>query len=272
MDITNLIKIDTHKAFIEKAGNLTFIYLNARSCRNKTLEINDLILEKNADLLFISETWLSKDDSVFTNEMLPNGYDILSHPRLSRSGGGVAIIYRASLKVITIPISSCSTFEACCLKSVTLSNSLVLLHIYRPCASKKNNTNFSNFITDFNDFLELFAPNDNIYIFGDFNIHFEKRGDPSTRKFKDLVLDELSLQQPIAVPTHKDGHTLDLLLMRDSLFESPAPSVLDMALSSGPHTAQAYYSSDLSQAILHNHSFKSSSSSTHTLRNLFFLN
>ena len=29
------------------------------------------------------------------------------------------------------------------------------------------------------------------------------------------------------------------------------------------------YSSDLSQAILHNHSFKSSSSSTHTLRNLF---
>ena len=63
-----------------------------------------------------------------------------------------------------------------------------------------------------------------------FNIHFEKSDDPSTRKFKDL-LDELSLQQPIAVPTHKDGHTLDLLLMRDSLFESPAPSVLDMALS-----------------------------------------
>ena len=38
---------------------------------------------------------------------------------------------------------------------------------------------------------------------------------------------------------------------------------------SGPHTTQAYYSSDLSQAILHNHSFKSSSSSTHTPRNLF---
>ena len=133
--------------------------------------------------------------------MLPNGYNILSQPRLSRSGGGVAIIYRASLKVITIPISSCSTFEACCLKIVTPSNSLLCSCIYRPCASKKNNTNFSNFITDFNDFLELFAPNDNIYIFGDFNIHFEKSDDPSTRKFKDL-LDELSLQQPIAVPTY----------------------------------------------------------------------
>ena len=75
------------------------------------------------------------------------------------------------------------------------------------------------------------AANDNIYIFGDFNIHFEKKSDDSTtRKFKDL-LDELSLKQPIAVPTHKDGHNLDLLLMRDSLFESPAPPVLDMALS-----------------------------------------
>ena len=67
-------------------------------------------------------------------------------------------------------------------------------------------------------------------LFGDFNIHFEKSDDPSTRKLKDL-LDELSLQQPISVPTHKDGHTLHLLLMRDSHFESPAPSVLDMALS-----------------------------------------
>ena len=145
-------------------------------------------------------------------------------------GCRVAIIYRTSLKVIPIPISSCSTFEACCLKIVTPSNSLLCSCIYRPCASKKNNPNFSNCITDFNDFLKLFAPNDNIYIYGDFNIHFEKSDDPSTRKFKDL-LDKLSLQQPIAVPTHKDGHTLDLLLMRDSLFESPAPSVLDMKLS-----------------------------------------
>ena len=189
-----------------------------------------LILEKNADLLFISETWLPIDDSVFTNDMLPNGDDMLSQPRLSRSGGGVAIIYRASSKVIPTPILSCSTFEVCCLKIVTPSNSLLCSCIFRPCASKKNNTNFSNFISDFNNFLELFAPNDNIYIFGDFNIHFEKSDDPSTRKFKDL-LDELNLQQTIAVPTHKAGHTLDLLLMRDSLSESPVPSVLDMALS-----------------------------------------
>ena len=162
VDITNLIKINTHNVFIEKADNLTFIYLNARSCRNKMLEINDLILEKNADLLFLSEIWLSKDDSVFTNEMLPKGYDILSQPRLSRSAGGVAIIYRVSLKAIPIPISSCSTFEACCLKIVTSSNSLLCSCIYRPCASKKNNTNFPNFITDFNNFLELVAPHDNI--------------------------------------------------------------------------------------------------------------
>ena len=69
-----------------------------------------------------------------------------------------------------------------------------------------------------------------VYIFGDFNNHFEKSDDPLTRKFKDLQ-DELSPQQPIAVLTHKDGYTLDLILMRDSLFDSPAPSVLDMVFS-----------------------------------------
>ena len=112
-----VIQVHVHyKAFIEKVDNLTFIYLNARSCRNKTLEINNLILEKNADLLFISETWLSKDDSVFTNEMLPNGYDILSQPRLSRSGGGVAIIYRASL------IHPNSDFKLFNLRSLLLKN------------------------------------------------------------------------------------------------------------------------------------------------------
>ena len=89
---------------------------------------------------------------------------------------------------------------------------------------------FLKFHNRFNDFLEFFALNDSIYIFSNFNIHFEKHDDPSTQKFTDL-LDVLSLQHPIAFPTHKDGHTLDLLLMRDSLFESPAPSVLDMALS-----------------------------------------
>ena len=77
--------------------------------------------------------------------------------------------------------------------------------------------------------MELFAPNDNIYIFGEFNSHLEKSHDPSTRKFNEL-LDELSLQQPIEIPT-RNGHTLDLLLIRDSIFESPAWSVLDMALS-----------------------------------------
>ena len=34
-----------------------------------------------------------EDNSVFINEMVPNSYEILSQPRLSRSGGGVAIIY-----------------------------------------------------------------------------------------------------------------------------------------------------------------------------------
>ena len=121
----------------------------------------------------------------------------------------------------------------------------MLLHLQNMCQCKDQNE-FLKFHNRFNDFLELFALNDSIYVFSNFYIHFEKHYDPSTQKFTDL-LDELSLQQPIAFPTHKEGHSLDLLLMRDSHFDSPAPSVLDMALSDHISSNSIYHITALNQ-------------------------
>ena len=55
----NIITIDTNEVIVDDTTSLTFLYCNARSCGNKTLEINDIIVEKNADLMFISETWIN---------------------------------------------------------------------------------------------------------------------------------------------------------------------------------------------------------------------
>ena len=93
INLNNFIQIDLQDVIIDNSKTLNFMYLNARSCRNKALEINDIIIEKNADLLFISETWLGQNDCAITNEILPEGYDILSRPRLSRSGGGFSRTY-----------------------------------------------------------------------------------------------------------------------------------------------------------------------------------
>ena len=44
----------------ERTKHLRIGYINAQSCRNKTEEIFDLIIEKNNDILLITETWLAQ--------------------------------------------------------------------------------------------------------------------------------------------------------------------------------------------------------------------
>ena len=50
-------------------------------------------------------------------------------------------------------------------------------------------------------------------ITGDFNFHVDDCSDKDAAKFKDLLL-EFGLQQHVNVPTHRDGHTLDLFITR----------------------------------------------------------
>ena len=46
---------------------------------------------------------------------------------------------------------------------------------------------------------------------GDFNIHIDERGHLDTRLFED-VLDSFNLSKSVTFPTHKAGHTLNLLI------------------------------------------------------------
>ena len=95
-------------------------------------------------------------------------------------------------------------------------------------------------------------------------------------------IEQLSRDQAVQVFRMRAEHTLLRICMFRTKWtsqpscrlygfevESTVHVLFSCPALSGPHTAQAYYSSDLSQAIMHNHSFKSSSSSSHTLRNLF---
>ena len=50
---------------------LKFLYFNAQSCGNKKIEMNNLIVETNADLVFITETRIPRDDTVKLTEMIP---------------------------------------------------------------------------------------------------------------------------------------------------------------------------------------------------------
>ena len=90
---------------------------------------------------------------------------------------------------------------------------------------------FSTFINDFNDLCECLSSEQNLYIFGDFNLHFENTSDPCSSQFR-LLLNEHELINCNIEKTHVSGHTLDLCLFRcaDSAFID-LPTFEDLSLS-----------------------------------------
>ena len=68
------------------------------------------------------------------------------------------------------------------------------------------------FLDDLAEFLEeVLTSYSNIIIEGDFNLHVDDIANPDAQVFLDL-LTAFGLQNHVNFPTHKSGHTLDLIL------------------------------------------------------------
>ena len=87
------------------------------------------------------------------------------------------------------------------------------------------------FFTEFSEYLEsAVLSKENLLISGDFNIHVDNIHDSDAIKFSDL-LESFGLKQHVTGPTHKDGHTLDLIVTRCSDCILSAPPKVDCYLS-----------------------------------------
>lgn len=73
-------------------SNLNIIFWNARSIRNKYVEMFDFISKNNVDICMLSETWLNNTIKVHHPE-----YNCVRMDRGVRSGGGIAILIRKTL-------------------------------------------------------------------------------------------------------------------------------------------------------------------------------
>ena len=81
--------------------------------------------------------------------------------------------------------------------------------------SSLNNSSLSLFFEEFPRFLENLAiASGSLLLAGDFNFHVDNVGDSSASRFINL-LEAFNLKQHITQPTHKSGHTLDLIITRD---------------------------------------------------------
>ena len=194
-----------------------FSVVNTRSIKGpkgKTEDFVDYIISNNIDVCAVTETWLTDKDSVTTASLKPNGYKFKDVPRTGRRGGGIGIMFRDCFNLKLLTSGHKLSFQYSEWLLSWLNNRLRLCVIYHPPYSESNPITNRTFMEEFESYIEtVVLANEPLVVTGDFNLHMENPDDTYQQRMSDL-LTSLGLYQHVNFPTHKDGHTLDLLITR----------------------------------------------------------
>ena len=189
-------------------NKLNLALFNIRSLTNKSTSVYDIICEENLDIMFLTETWLGSDGAVLLAPACPANYSFIHSVRETKRGGGLANIFSDSLKFKALSLGSFSSFEY---QATILQGpfSMPMISIYRPPKCSK-----AAFLTEISELLSICSTNyDRTLILGDGNLHLDHPSDPMVMGFLEL-LHSFDFIQHVAGPTHKHGHTLDLVISR----------------------------------------------------------
>ena len=209
-----------------------FLLFNSRSIVNKALELKDFAVDNNVDFMAITETWLKSDvnNNNTIGEFCPTGYKFLHQPRETGRGGGVGLLVKdvfIAQRNFTIN-GIFTTFEHINVSVKSSGCSLNIIVIYRPPS-----TCINQFIDEFSTLLEqLVLSSGYLLIVGDFNIHVDDVGNSESANFLALI-DSFDLKQMVSFSTHVNGHSLDLVVVRNSEPLGPVVNIetIDPALS-----------------------------------------
>ena len=186
---------------------------------NKSDAIMEHLLDRDLSVVFVSETWLKSDENLVTSLVKTYGYILLHNRRKNREkdiGGGVGILNKNGLEYKHMSYKSYSSFKLCVVK-LHLGNRkpISLVCIYRLLF-----VSITVFLKEIVQLLEvLVASNDDIVIAGDVNIHLDE-DELYSNNFKD-ILNMFNIRQHVDFPTHKMGHTLDIIA---TFYDNPAIS------------------------------------------------
>lgn len=134
-----------------------------------------------------------------------------------------------------LAVQDYSTFELQ-LVNVDLNCPVICALIYRPPKYNKQ------FIQEFSEFLTTVVPSfERILILGDFNLHICCPNQPMVKDFLHLI-ESFNFTQFVSSPTHKLGHTLDLILslgvpvlnidIEDACFSDHNPVIFNISVFS----------------------------------------
>ena len=210
VNFRNLVAIKT-EGEEKKQQRLNLLYLNARSVCNKTEMLANKIQEENVDICCIAETWLHEGDrdNVIIGQLCPTGYDIIHQPRKTR-GGGVAVVYRNSLKMDRIGDYDFKTFEYLEVRCQEGGKDITLGIVYRPPSSS-----IPSFYKEFTVLMDGHTTTPGqLLLVGDFNLRYEQLQDTNVKRFHELI-DNVNCSQLVNEETHERGHILDLVITRN---------------------------------------------------------
>ena len=221
--------------------------MNTRSIRNKILPFMSYLEENYIQIAFIQESWIKKSDGHLHRQIEEFGYSVMSYrkPRRLDLGGGVAIIFKKSLKIHDVKVQKYRSFECIACKLLTEKGPILFSNIYRPDYSMKNRYTAKFFVDEFSlliDELNSYAlPT---VILGDFNFHIEVLFNTyicsaittyETKKRNEAqmlidVLENNDLVQIVNKPTHEHGGILDLLIIKNGMTELDSWDIIEKGI------------------------------------------
>ena len=156
------------------------------------------------------------NDAAVLHELIPNGYCFVHQPRSGRRGGGTGLAFKEKINVRQVAAGEKDSFEFAEYSIlICKSFNLQLINIYRPPYSESQPVTVTSFVSEFSDYIQChLLSNTPILVIGDFNIHVDTTNADS-RSFVGL-LESLCCIQLINFSTHVHGHTLDLMICRQS--------------------------------------------------------
>ena len=184
---------------------------------NKTDFVENYLHTNDVDLLFVTETWLSKD--ILDSAVGVKGYTILRRDREHTSGGGVMLFFKDHLQVNEIANpphlnNGADDFEVLCVDYFDGKHPIRFCCFYVPPRSSQLKNSIKDVCDAITNFQTSFKP---YFVLGDFNLpridwdNFISLGGESHDYFIDFCILNC-FSQPVVEPTHEKGNTLDILL------------------------------------------------------------
>ncbi|XP_072041144.1 uncharacterized protein [Amphiura filiformis] len=202
---------------------MTCFYLNTRSTKNKTVDLQAIVYSLDYDVILITESWLNS--TIPDSFILPSGYVVYRNDRTGTRGGGVLIAVKmdlASHRHVEL-----ETYPESCVVEVNPQpgKSVLLSVVYRPPVYTNAGMEDMDMLSSFIDSIQSHQIKNKIIV-GDFNLprinwtlnEYTNDSRVLEREFCD-VANACYLHQMVNFPTrfNKDGtgNILDLVLLWD---------------------------------------------------------